>query len=74
MYATVFRFTPTYPVMAANSELMKLATAAIGEGVTCQGVQRKLVRSPGGDAQDALHHPFPFFPVRRDAAKVFPDQ
>jgi hypothetical protein len=27
-----------------------------------------------GNAQHALHHPFPLFTVRRDAAKVFPHQ
>ena len=26
------------------------------------------------NAQHAFHHPFPFFTVRRDAAKVFPHQ
>ena len=28
----------------------------------------------GGDAEYALHHPFPLFAVRRHAAEVFPDQ
>ncbi len=53
---------------------MLLALAAVGKGVLANGVEFETMGAAGGDAEHALHHPFPLFAVRRHAAEVFPHQ
>lgn len=60
--------------MATDGELVLLTATAIGEGVLADRSEFKAVGATRGNAKDALHHPFPLFPVRRDAAEMLPDQ
>ena len=67
-------FTAHDAIMAAHGELMLLAFTAVGKGIAANGLQFKLMRASGRDAQYAFHHPFPLFAVRRNPAKMLPDQ
>ena len=74
MNAAVGGLAAHHPVMATDGELMLLTATAVGEGVLADRIEFKTVSATRGNAKDVLHHPFPLFTVRRDAAKVLPDQ
>ena len=74
MNTAIDGFATNYAIMAAYGKLMLLALAAVGEGVATHGLQFELMRTTGGNAQHAFHHPCPLFAMWRYAAEMFPYQ
>ena len=74
MNTAIDGFATNYAIMAAYGKLMFLALTAVGEGVAAHGLQFKLMRTTGGNAQHAFHHPLPLFAMWCYAAEMFPYQ